>query len=98
LLRVEGMLLTYHPDQTQNAEQRLVEAFEISKRQESVAWQLRCATSLARLMIRQNRSSDARALLTPILRGFSEGFDTADLRSAQRLLAATDSQASDGSR
>jgi hypothetical protein len=45
--------------------------------------------SLARLRIAQDRPADARDLLLPVYRKFTEGFDvTADLRDARSMLAA----------
>ena len=43
--------------------------------------------SLSRLWQRQGKRADARQLLAPIYGWFTEGFDTADLREAQALLA-----------
>jgi predicted ATPase len=46
-----------------------------------------CATaSLARLLRDPSRSADAPALLDPAYDRFSEGFETADLKSAKTLL------------
>ena len=49
-------------------------------------WELRAATSLARLWRDQGRRQEAGDLLTPIYCGFSEGFDTPDLKEAKALL------------
>jgi predicted ATPase len=42
--------------------------------------------SLARLLVRQRRRDEARAMLTDIYNWFTEGFDTTDLKDAQALL------------
>ncbi|HEY2538294.1 MAG TPA: hypothetical protein VGI28_02155 [Stellaceae bacterium] len=42
--------------------------------------------SLARLLRDQGRSADALALLQPVYDRFTEGFDTADLKTAKALL------------
>ena len=47
---------------------------------------VRAATSLARLWGEQGRRAEARELLAPVYRWFTEGFDTADLRDAKALL------------
>jgi predicted ATPase len=47
---------------------------------------LRTAGSLARLLRDQGRSADAIGCLGPIYRRFTEGFGTADLIEAKRLL------------
>jgi predicted ATPase len=49
-------------------------------------WELRAATSLARLWRDQGRRAEARDLLAPVYGWFTEGFDTADLKSAKALL------------
>ena len=45
------------------------------------------ALSLSRLWQQQGKREAARELLAPIYGWFTEGFDTADLREAQALLA-----------
>ena len=50
------------------------------------SFELRAATSLARLWQRQGKRDDARALLAPIYDWFTEGFDTRDLKDAKALL------------
>ena len=49
-------------------------------------WELRAATSLARLWRDQGRRAEARDLLAPVYGWFTEGFDTADLKDAKGLL------------
>ena len=49
-------------------------------------FELRAATSLARLWRDQGRHHDAHDLLTPIYEWFTEGFDTPDLKDARTLL------------
>jgi predicted ATPase len=49
-------------------------------------WELRAATSLARLWHNQGRRAEAHDLLAPIYGWFTEGFDTADLKDAKALL------------
>jgi predicted ATPase len=44
------------------------------------------ATSLARLSRYQGRRPEARDLLAPVYRGFTEGFSTPDLKEAKALL------------
>jgi predicted ATPase len=62
-------------------------SLEWSRRQGARAWELRTAVDLAALRAAQGRSDTARALLQPVLEQFVEGFDTADLKNAERLLA-----------
>jgi predicted ATPase len=49
--------------------------------------ELRAATSLAEVWVQDGRKHDARALLAPIYKLFTEGFDTPDLKDAAALLA-----------
>jgi predicted ATPase len=51
-----------------------------------LSWELRAATSLARLLRDQGRSADATALLQPVYDRFTEGFATADLKAAKALI------------
>jgi hypothetical protein len=44
------------------------------------------AACLARLWCDQGKRTEARDLLAPIYRWFTEGFDTMDLREAKALL------------
>jgi predicted ATPase len=54
----------------------------------TLAWELRAAISLARLWQSQGRSREARDLLARVYGRFTEGFGTADLREAKRLIDA----------
>jgi predicted ATPase len=47
---------------------------------------MQASISLARLWCKQNRHGEARDLLAPIYRWFTEGFDTPDLKEAKALL------------
>jgi predicted ATPase len=62
------------------------QALELARRQGALSWELRCATSLARLLRDQGRSGDATAQLQPVYDRFTEGFATADLKTAKALL------------
>jgi len=68
------------------AEASLRRAIEIAQVQEARSWELRAATSLARLWAEQGKRAQARDLLAPIHAWFTEGFDTADLEHARALL------------
>ena len=58
---------------------------DLARQQGARLWELRAATSLARLM-REIRPDAARAVLAPVYGWFTEGFGTADLREAAALL------------
>ena len=49
-------------------------------------FELRAATSLARLWQQQGKRQEAHDLLAPVYHWFTEGFDTADLQDAKALL------------
>jgi len=61
-------------------------ALEIARAQQAHLWELRAATSLARLWRDQGRRTEARDLLAPVYCWFTEGFDTPDLNEARALL------------
>ena len=61
-------------------------SLEIGWRQEAKMFELRAATSLARLLQRQGKRDAARALLAPLYAWFTEGFATRDLKDAKALL------------
>ncbi len=52
----------------------------------SNSWELKAATSLARLWQSQDKRQDAYDLLASVYEWFTEGFDTLDLMDAKRLL------------
>ena len=65
----------------------LVNSLQIARHQQARSWELRTACDLARLWQDQDRGSEALQLLQAIFDQFTEGFDTADLRDANALLA-----------
>ena len=88
LHRLEGELrLRLGTPDEQRAEASFRRALEIARRQQSKSWGLRAATSLARLWAGQGRRREGQDLLAPVYGGFTEGFDTADLREAAALLS-----------
>ena len=68
------------------AEDLFGQALDRARRQGALSWELRAATSLARLLRDQGRSDDATTVLQPVYDRFTEGFGTADLTSARTLL------------
>jgi len=61
-------------------------ALRIAQEQQAKLWELRAAVSLARLHRDKGRHANARAVLAPVYRWFTEGFDMADLKEAKALL------------
>jgi class 3 adenylate cyclase/predicted ATPase len=74
------------PPDAHAAEASFLKALEVSRSQEAKSWELRAATSLARLWESQGKRHEAYALLAPIYSWFTEGFDTKDLIEAKALL------------
>jgi predicted ATPase len=64
------------------------QALELARSQQAKSFELRAATSLARLWQQQGKRGAASELLAPIYGWFTEGFDTADLQEAKALLEA----------
>jgi DNA-binding winged helix-turn-helix (wHTH) protein/predicted ATPase len=62
-------------------------ALSIAQEQGAKLWELRAATSLARLHREQGRRAEACDVLAPICGWFTEGFNTAELHEAKALLA-----------
>ncbi len=88
LFRVKGHILGSAGTDAEAAETCLRQALDWARRQGALSWELRAATSLARLLSGQDRSRDAMALLQPVYDRFTEGFETADLKAARALLDA----------
>ena len=68
------------------AEACFQQSLAIARRQQAKSWELRAATSLARLWQQQGKRQEAYDLLAPVYGWFTEGFDTADLKDAKTLL------------
>jgi predicted ATPase len=58
----------------------------LSRTQTAKGWELRTATSLARLWQSKGKRKEAHHLLAPVYAWFTEGFDTKDLKEAKALL------------
>jgi predicted ATPase len=84
-LRAE-ILLDMDGNAVEEAEALFHQSLQIARRQEAKAFELRAATSLARLWQRQGKRDAAHALLAPLYAWLTEGFDTRDLKDAKTLL------------
>jgi len=88
LLRLKGeiLLLQSTPAFAETAADLFWQALDWARRQGALSWELRAATSLTRLLRDQGWSATATGVLQPVYDRFTEGFETADLRSARALL------------
>jgi predicted ATPase len=74
------------PGAVETAETFLRQALDGARAHAALSWELRAATSLARLLRDQGRHPEAIACLQPVYDRFTEGFGTADLIAAKQLL------------
>ena len=80
------LLLQQSSDNQTEAETCFQHAIDIAQNQQAKSFELRAATSLARLWQQQGKRQEAHDLLAPVYNWFTEGFDTADLQDAKALL------------
>jgi class 3 adenylate cyclase/tetratricopeptide (TPR) repeat protein len=87
VLRLEGeLILKSAGADVAEAERRFHAAIDLARKRQEKSLELRAALSLAWLWGEQRRRAEAHRLLNSVYIWFSEGFDTADLRSARELL------------
>jgi len=88
LLRVKGELILREgtAQAATAAEEHFLRSLDWARRQGALSWELRTSTSLASLQQDQGRTVEARSLLQSVYDRFSEGFDTADLKTAKAYL------------
>jgi predicted ATPase len=85
LLRVGGRLIQGEVS-AGAAETRFRAALQIARAQGALAFELRSALSLSRLLLHQDRRTEGRSELSAVFDQFHEGYETADLRAAKTLL------------
>jgi len=89
LHRLKGeLLLQQSLDNQTEVERCFQQAITIAQNQQAKSFELRAATSLARLWQQQGKREEARQVLGDVYGWFTEGFDTADLKDAKALLDA----------
>ena len=91
--RIEGELHLAR-GRLDKAEEQFRTAIQVARERAEKSLELRATTSLARLLARQGRREEARRQLAAVYGWFTEGFDTRDLREAQRLLDTLGSRTS----
>ena len=75
----------------EGAEQNYQSSLAWAREHQAKSWELRTATSLARLWQSQGKHREAQTLLAPIYGWFTEGFDTKDLKDAKAVLSELES-------
>jgi predicted ATPase len=89
LYRLKGELVLQRSlDNQAEAEICFHQAINTARSQQAKSFELRTATSLARLWQQQGKQAEALGLLAPIYGWCTEGFDTVDLQEAKALLDA----------
>jgi predicted ATPase len=83
---VDGQVYLAEGDQSA-AEASFRKAIDVARLQEAKSWELRACIGLARLWADGGQRRRAYELLAPALNWFTEGFETADLLDANRLLS-----------
>jgi tetratricopeptide (TPR) repeat protein len=92
VLRLKGWVLSLKDD-LEGAEQSYRISLAWARKQGAKSWELRTATSLARLWQTRGKRREAHELLAPVYGWFTEGFDTKDLKEAKSLLGQLDDTA-----
>lgn len=86
LLRHRAELYLRDGEKLALAEELFQRAISLTQAQSALSFELRSAMGLARLWASAGRSAEASELVESVYARFTEGFQTADLRAARRLL------------
>jgi predicted ATPase len=85
--RTVGEIALISPEpEAAKAELYFERALAVARQQQAKSWELRTATSMARLWRDQGKHTEAHDLLAPVYGWFTEGFNTLDLKEAKALL------------
>ena len=85
-VRAEGRMAGPSPD-LEAAEAAFRASIEAAKDQSAIAWELKGALPLARMLVQRGRESDALALVGSIHGAHEEKSGTADLEEAAQFLS-----------
>jgi DNA-binding winged helix-turn-helix (wHTH) protein len=89
LLRLKAEVLAAAPQKDAAAAlDCLRQSLRFARDQSALAYELRSATTLARLLFEGGQREEARSILAPVYDRFTEEFETPDLRDARALLAS----------
>jgi tetratricopeptide (TPR) repeat protein len=91
LLRLKGEALAQTG--SDEAQAALYASLQCARSQDALAWELRAASSLARLRTSRGNCKEGTEILAGVFSRFREGFGTVDLRAAASLLRSTSAQA-----
>ena len=86
LNRIAGEIARKSDADALKAEKYFERAPAVARQQQAKSWELRAATSMARLWRDQGKVQQAHELLAPVYGWFTEGFDTRDLKEAKAPL------------
>jgi predicted ATPase/DNA-binding winged helix-turn-helix (wHTH) protein len=87
LLRIKAQILAAMPQYGRDSAMNcLTEALAVAKAQSALALELRVTIALARLLAEGGQRDQARHDLALVYGRFTEGFETADLRTARQLM------------
>jgi predicted ATPase len=87
LLRLKGSILVAAGSASLiAAEDHFRQSLDWARRQGALSWELRAAMSLGELQRLKGRIPEARMSIATVYERFTEGFATADLRSARALI------------
>ncbi len=85
--RIAGEIALMMPEpDAAKAEGYFERALSVARAQQAKSWELRAASSMARLWRDQGKRDEARDLLAPVYGWFIEGFGSLDLKEAKALL------------
>jgi predicted ATPase/class 3 adenylate cyclase len=87
LYRLKARALLMHGAPDAEAESLLDQALRTARSQQARSLELRAATDIARLWIKQGKRAEARDVLASVYGRFDEGFETRDLKEAKTVLA-----------
>ncbi len=84
--RIRGEISRQSKSPQYDAEASFRRAIDVARDQQAKLFELRAATSLGRLWQEAGKNSDARVLIAPLYKWFTEGLDSPDLQNARALL------------
>jgi class 3 adenylate cyclase/tetratricopeptide (TPR) repeat protein len=85
VLRRKGWMLM-QAGRSDDAEIQLLASIECAHEQQARSWELRSATTLARILVARSQHQGALELLSPVYEWFTEGMNTKDLVEARTLI------------